>query len=369
MRSAFLASFAFPVLFQLGAVVASAEVIPTAEQMKAFLKNRAEHDEIRWKDTARGAPLKVRILSVDAKGVTLEKTLAAGMTARVVPLAELSGVSFEFSAPELTLHRKPSAATAPALKVLWDSRSGSLGMDGTNVSETGVALAKSLRLTGEEESFAEAAVILERIRGKETAEFRIAPARAEAETLELARSIKSGKAEETDKLAWKITESENNPDAMLLATAWLADRSFADLKKIEADNPRWIEDDEVKPVRERLYNLALDFALYPSLFLGTRGEESSIGLKKAWQIHHFTHAPLLAKQTLEDLAALYPDSEAAKETATELARLKALEASGKLTEPKPEPEADKEEKDEPAEEETKAPGPSGPAKKYNLFGD
>lgn len=341
----------------------------TAEQMKTGLKLRPEHDEIRWKDPARGAPLKVRIVSVDAKGVTLDKTLPAGLTTRTVPLSDLAGIEFVFTPRELELHLNPEPAAAPALKVLWDARSATLTLSGSNAAETGLALAKSLRLTGDASSFDEAAGILDQIRAKDTSEYRKELARAEQTAIDFLKLMKAGKAEETDKLAWKITEETGNADAMLLATSYLTDRHFNDLRGIEEENPRWIEDDEVKPVRDRLYNLALDFALYPSLFLGSRIAESAAGLKKAADIYQFTNENLLAKKTLEDLAALYPDSAPAKETASLLAKLKALEAAGKLSSLPVEP---KEEKKEEAPEEKGETAPAGtppPPKKYNIFGD
>lgn len=340
----------------------------TAEQMTAGLKARPELDEIRWKDPARGAPVKVRIFSADEKAITLDKTLPAGMTTRVVPMTDLAGIEFTLTKREADLHRNPEPAAAPALKVIWAARSSTITLSGSNAADTGLALAKSLRLTGETESLDEAAKILDRIRAQDTSGHRKDLARDEQTVIDFLRLMKSGKSEETDKLAWKITEEAGNPDAMLLVTSYLADRHFADLKKIEDENPRWIEDNEVKPTRDRLYHLALDFALYPSLFLGSREKESADGLRKAAEIYQFTNGNLMAKKSLEDLAALYPESEAAEATAPQLAKLKALEAAGKLSAL---PAAPKEEEDETQEEteESKPTGPPPPPKKYNLFGD
>lgn len=358
-----------PLLYILPICIGAAHAVPlTAEQMKAGLKTRQELDEIRWKDPARGAPLKVRIVGADAKGLVVDKTLATGMTTRVIPFSDLAGIEFTFAPRELELHQKPEAASAPALKVIWDARAATMTLGGSNAAETGLALAKALRLSGEISSLEDASKILDQIRGQDSSEHRKDLARAEQTTIDFMRTMKSGDNKAIDKLAWKITEESGNPDAMLLATAYLADRHFIDLQKIVDDNPRWIEDDEVKPVRDRLYHLALDFALYPSLFLGTHESESAMGLKKASEIYGFTGENLLAKKVLEDLAALYPLSDPAKETAPVLAKLKSLEAAGKLSVMAAAPKEEKAEEQEEKEDPVPA-GTPPPPKKYNLFGD
>ncbi len=343
---------------------------PTPEQMQALVKNRPELDEIRWKDPARGAPVAVRIIQATPQALVVEKTLPAGLTVRNVPLVELEGVTFSFTSGEQALHREPTAASVPPLRVYWELRRETLRLDGSNAGETGLALAKALRLTGDSAGLDEAGEILDRIRGQDPVKSRVERARAEQVTIDFVRSLESGKVEESDKLAWAITEDPDHPDAMLLATAFLADRHFAELQATEEAHPRWIEDDEVRPLRERLYHLSLDFSLYPSLFVGTRAKEASEGLKKAAAIHQFTGGNLLAKNTLEDLAALYPESEAAAETAAELARLRALDAAGKLTPTAEEAEEETADDDSPDDSDDAAPSaPPPPPKRYNIFGD
>lgn len=367
MRSKCSKFIATALLLAGGLTTAPAVEPPTAEQMQAILKGRAEMDEIRWKDPARGAPLKVRITSSNAQSIVVEKTLPAGLTVRTIPLAELAGIGFTFTPREAALHQRAAVASIPALKILWENRQATMRLPGSNVAETGIVLAKSLRLSGDAAALDEAEKILDQVRGTDLLEARKEAARAERATLDFVRLLKHGKLAETDAAAWKITGEPDNPDAMLLATAFLADRHFNELKSIEDRHPRWMEDEEVRPLRERLYHLALDFSLYPSLFIGTRQAEAAAGLQKVAEIHRFTHEKLLEKAALEDLAALYPDSDPAKETAPLLEQLKKAEAAGaldKLTaETKPEDD-EAETEDSP----TPAAAPP-PPKRYNLFGD
>ncbi len=347
------------------------ENIPTAEQMQAFLTTRPEQDMIHWKDPARGQSLTVRILEVNDTGVRVQKTAQAGLINRVVPRGELSGVSFTHTPVERWLIQPPAADAAGALRVLWNARSASLVMDTSNVAHIGIALAKALRMTGETAAFDEAAEILRLIQKKSPVELHTNAAAMELKTLEMARALISDLPEETDRIAWEITEIEANPEAMLMATSWLGARHFEDLKQLEDEHPRWDMDDEVRPIRLRLYHLSLDFALYPSLFHGTYEEDASRGLWKVWQIHQHTQSPQLALQALEDLAALYPDSQAAKDSADELARMRTRDARGTLAE---ETREEGESADEPAETggdegQPTLPIPRPKPERYNLFDD
>jgi len=342
-----------------------AAAAPTPEQLQMLVKNRPELDEIRWKDPARGGPLKVRIVRATTQAVTVEKTLSAGLVVREIPQVDLAGVSFSLTPREAEWHRQPAVAAVEPLRVYWETRKATLRVPGSNVGETGMVLAQSLRVMGDSAALEEAWKILDHIREQDPENGRVERAGAEQVTIDFIRSVGSGNFVEADKLAWSITEHADNADAMLLATAFLADRHFTELKATEEEHPRWIDDDEVRPLRTRLYHLSLDFALYPSLFLGSREKEAAAGLKMAAAVYQFTGAHVLMKSTLEDLAMLYPDSEAARETAPLLARFKELEEGAELS-----PAAAEADKDStPETEEITPTGPPPPPKRYNIFGD
>ncbi len=292
----------------------------TPEEVQKFAQSRPELDEITWKDTSRGGPLAVRIIQSDAQAVTVEKTLATGLTSRKVPLSDLSGISFKFTPVEALLHRKPQIESIPALRLLWQTRQSTIRLTGSNAGESGLLLAQSLRLSGEEDALQEALKVLALIRSQEQSELRIERAQAEQLTIEFLVSQKQATVVESDRLAWEITAGPENPEGMLLATAFLGERHFADLKATETEHPRWMDDDEVRPVRQRLYHLTLDFFLYPSLFHGTREAEAAQGLKRAADVYQFTGSPEMMQATLTDLAALYPESQAAKDAAALLAQ-------------------------------------------------
>lgn len=343
---------------------AARETVPGADVMRVHLARRPELDVMTWKDPVRGKAVQVRVLDVNEKFVRVQKTAAAGMLERNIPLSDLAGLTFVLTPLEERMIREPSAEAVAGLRVMWTARKAALGMQGAQVGEVGLALAKGLRDSRVPAAFDEAGVLLDDLLRKEVEELRKQAVREELQTLAMTRALVVGPPEETDRVAWKVTEAGEPAEAMLMATAWLADRHFADLKRVEEDHPRWEEDDEIRPLRMRLYHLSLDFALYPGLFHGGMREEAANGLKKAWQVHRYTGNTQLALHVLEDLATLYPDSQAAKETAGELARAKTRAAS--VPEEKAALEAEEAADEEDAQGLPKIPPPP---KRYNLFDD
>ncbi len=345
---------------------ALAGAAPTDEDVAKFLRARPELDEITWKNPARGAPLAVRILQANAQSISVEKTLASGLTVTTIPLIELGDVSFKLTPTEVSLHREPKVKSIPWLRELWERRKETLRMAGSNVGETGLALAIALRLSNDTDALQEALLILSLIEKQDSRKFRTERAQAEQLTIQFILAKESEDMSTADRLAWEITEGPENQDGMILATAFLGDRHFASLKTLEEEHPSWRDDDEILPLRQRLYHLSLDFFLYPSLFLGNREKEASIGLKRASELYQFTGSNNLFKVTLEDLVALYPDSQAAKDSALLLARLRDREL-GKLAESLPPTE--QEEGPEKAPIETSQTEPPPHPKRYNIFGE
>ena len=334
--------------------------IPDAAAMEAYLLTRPEEDLIRWADPQRGGPLSLRILRSGSGQLEVEKTTNAAADRRILLFESISFLEFHWTAMERELHRTPSPQSIPALRVLWNARSATLGIPGSNAGETGLALVRALRLSTVPAALDEAeklAVFL----GAEGGPPAIAKtAREERETIAFVRPLRNGTPEGVEKRAWEVTETamDENEDLMLLATARLAEIQFARLKEIEEQNPRWEEDEEVKPDRDRAYHLSLDLALYPSLFHGTRGQEAASGLWRAARLYQYTKETDLRKQVLEDLVALYPDSPEAREARPILVSLaKPMQAEEAAAPPEEKPDAPTEDK----------PTPPPPPKRYNLF--
>ncbi len=327
----------------------------TPDQASRALSQRGDLDEIRWSDPSKGPAFRAGIIRALAEGLEVQR----GAVKRVLAYDQIGSVKFGLTMGERQLIAEAKPEGLPALKVFWEARRLSIPIQGSNAGDFGLALARSLRKT---EAHDEALTIVKEIAEKDSDPQRRARAKAESDTLAFIQVMKSEKPEEVEKRAWAVTEAadESNPDLMLLVTGFLMKKEFAALKDIETENPRWMEDDEVKPQRDRHYHLSLDLALYPSLFHPLAEAESADGLWQAAQVYLHTRETARVVHVLEDLLALYSDSIHSVKAKEMLIPLKASLESGK-----PVAEAKPEEKPQEAE----PMGPPPPPKRYNLFED
>ena len=327
----------------------------TADEATRALAQRSELDEIRWSDPNKGPAFRAGIVRALPGGLEMRR----GAVKRVLPYDQIGSIKFGLTMGERQLIAEAKAETIPALRVFWEARHATIKLTGSNAGDFGLALARALRET---KAYAKAQAIAKEIAYGDHDPARRARALAETETLAFIQVMATAKPKEVEKRAWAITEmaEETNADLMLLVTGFLMKKEFTALKQVEADNPRWMEDDEVKPIRERHYHRALDLALYPSLFHPRRRAESADGLWQAAQIYLHTHDSARVVAVLEDLLNLYADSHHTAKAKELLIPVKAsLESDKPLAKAKP--------ANEPKDSEPMGPPP--PPKRYHLFED
>ncbi|MFK7851424.1 MAG: hypothetical protein AB8D78_10640 [Akkermansiaceae bacterium] len=340
-----------------------AEAIEDPEKIQRFITSRPQEDIITWADESRGEPFTVRFISADEKDVVVEKTLSNTLARRTLPFREIQNLRFQFTPTESAIHQNPEQKHIPILRALWDNRKPTLRLNNPETALTGLCLVETLRVEPSTETLKESSEILLTILGKDLPSHLKTRATGETYINDFLIALEEKNIALAEEAAWKITAESEYPDAMLIATSFLGKRHFEQLKAIQEEHPRWHLDDEIKPLRQRLYQLSLDFVLYPSLFHPTREIAASEGLKAAAEVYQFTQSRELRLAALEDLAALYPNSEAAKQTAEELENLRAN---------KPDPKPEEESSDSPEEEkDSETPTTTVPPKpkRYNLFDD
>jgi len=333
------------------------------EKIQRFIESRPEQDIVTWRDEARGEPFTVRFISADGKDLTVEKSLANGLARRTVPFREIASITFRFTPTEAAAHEDPKPTHVPLLGALWENRKPTLRVNNPETILTGICLATALRSEPTPETLKRASAVLSQVLAKDIPPHLRESAKGENLIIEFLTALTADNIPLAEEIAWKITSETDYPDAMLLATGFLGERHFEQLQALEKEHPRWHLDDEVRPLRERLYHLSLDFPLYPSLFHPNRKRAASEGLRATAEVYRFAKSPELRLAALEDLAALYPESQAAKDTAALLSDLRA-------NRPEPElPEVATDEEDqadpEPSQPTTIPPKP----KTYNLFTD
>lgn len=103
------------------------------------------------------------------------------------------------------------------------------------------------------------------------------------------------------------------PTVAMQANLFIGRSEFQSLKKLEEENPLWLEDDLVRPERDQLFHAALDHFLKPSLFQGSLEAPATEGLWGALQLFVFDQDVSSAAERARDLIKLYPASGAAKQ--------------------------------------------------------
>jgi hypothetical protein len=330
----------------------------TTDQATQALAQRDDLDEIQWSDPAKGVAFRAGIVRARPEGLEVQR----GSVKRLLPYDQIGGVKFGLTMGERQLIAEAKPESIPALRVFWEARRLTLKIPGSNVGDFGLALARALR---QEKIHSEALGIAREVAEQDHDPARKARAKLESDTLDFIQFMQTAKPEEVEKRAWSLIEAtdESNPDLMLLITGYLMIKEFESLQRIEEEHPRWMEDDEVRPERDRHYHRALDLALYPSLFHPRRAAEAAEGLWQAAQVYRYTQEKEQEAGALEDLLALYAESPRTEEARKRFDALRAI-----LVNDAPAPTADEAESEETKPDaDPKAPPP--PPKRYNLFED
>ena len=118
-----------------------------------------------------------------------------------------------------------------------------------------------------------------------------------------------GRSEEAVIEARQLTQDPHiSAPAAVAAHLLLAHTDFNALKKLDEENPLWIEDDTIRPEREALFHQTLETALKPSLFHGSLEETAADGLWLAIEVMAFDRSLPDAAHGARDLIHLYPNS-------------------------------------------------------------
>lgn len=139
--------------------------------------------------------------------------------------------------------------------------------------------------------------------------------RAGARRGRLQAMIAMGNAREAVEEATELAEESEDPAVLIEAKFILATAADQELRELEEENPRWMEDPFVRPERERLFNEALDLYLHPYLFFGSETGPAARGLWAATELYYFAGEPAEAVESARDLVVLYPGTPQAERAA------------------------------------------------------
>ncbi len=254
-----------------------------------------------------------RIIGGDATGLKLEVSLGGGAATGTITL-RFSQVKEVVMADRETVQNSLGRVTKesiPALAQLWALRRPLLPVAGSLAGDIGLAYGHLLLKVGTQAQQAMALNIFTEIETRETDE----TLQGKATEGRLQALIALGRAGEAVEDAKKLAQSSEDPSTLIQAKYILAQASLFELRTLEKDNPRWTEDLLVRPVRNRLYNEALNLFLFATLFHGAETEVAARGIWGAIETAQLNKDTAQIRELATDLQVLYPsDPHAVKAT-------------------------------------------------------
>ncbi|MCB1235202.1 MAG: hypothetical protein KDM91_09040 [Verrucomicrobiae bacterium] len=224
--------------------------------------------------------------------------------------AKMEAVEFIEFAPlpgEAKVLADPAKAPPETLEKLWTDKSRLLGRPRSNAGALGVLHARAL-LRGDDPLFWQRAIVIcDRVRERDWDE----KVRHDARETRVQALIRLERFDEARKEVAALTAETDDPGLTISLDHALARADLRKLIALQAENPRWEEDDFVRPERNRLYHEAVDRFLRPFLFHGTRETEAARGLLDAAEAHAVAGNEAERRAVLADLLAIYPNTEAA----------------------------------------------------------
>ena len=247
--------------------------------------------------------------------------MGGGRTAsakRQFAMAQVKYIDFAPLPGEEAVLKEPAAAASEALEELWGKRRMHLHRPNSNAGRLGLALAEAF-LKSDSDYKRERA--LELFAVIEEGAWREAT-RNEAREGRLRALIALRRLDEALAEARKLAEASEDSKMLIEARFVLAQVDLEKLKVMLEENPKWQEDDTIRPDVEKLFHSTVDQFLFPYLFHGTEEEASARGLMNAAVVYSLFEKTELARACAEDVVALYP-------TTTFKAQAEKLLGSGK----------------------------------------
>ncbi len=278
----------------------------------------------------RGGALSGEIVEVDDAGLRLRISLAggAGSSVRVIPAAQIKAIDFAPLPGEAELLTAGEEAPKDELTALWAKKRKHLALPNSNAGEVGLQLGEVLLNSPDPKDHANARNLYSIIEGGDWEPKR----RALARRGRLNAQVRLGAAVDVIAEARQIADESDDPEILLEAKHVLAIAEYRKLDALIGENPKWRQDDLVRPEVEALYHDLLDRFLHPFLFYGTEAAAAARGLWYAGETYRLIGEGARALECYTDLEKLYPA--AAEHYGIAAARRKISDQNDEDTHPK-----------------------------------
>jgi hypothetical protein len=257
------------------------------------------------------------VTGIETLFLRLEVELAADQPKATLslPLVDVDHVDFgETEAVEKYLG-KATRAQLLQIDKLWKQRESLLGLSSSTAGALALKTADLLLESTLESDHRLALDLYTRIERDDWNADR----QAKAKEGRLRAMVTMGRAAEAVAEAKRLALYSEDPELLIEAKYVLAQASMNSLRQLLEENPRWEEDDLVRPERDRLYGETLDLFLFPYLFHGSQTDEAARGLWGAVETFVLAGETDAALARARDLVALYPGTRYATEAETFIA--------------------------------------------------
>ncbi len=262
-----------------------------------------------------------RVVSVDPEQIRLDVPLAAGGPgARMsvsVPRVQVERIEFAANENREQLLSDPDLGDIHEIGVLWKAWESVLDLPKSPAARIGNIYAGLLLQTDDPTRAQTALEIFMRIEQQSWDEGD----KILAGQGRLRAMVATGNAADAVAEAEQLAINSENPEVLIEAKFILAEAARSGLVKLQEENPRWYEDINVRPERERLYHESLELYLYPYLFFGSETESASRGLWGVITVYQLDEDVPAAIEASRDLMKLYPQTTFADQAREYLASL------------------------------------------------
>jgi hypothetical protein len=222
-----------------------------------------------------------------------------------VPLSDVASIRVH-NAAVLGEKLRSQAGKTQALGAAWDLWSQLVAVPGNPAAEVGDVYAKALV---SESRHREAVAVYQLLGSKHPS----VDVRRNYRRAEIEMRLANEPPEKAETLAREIIGGGSDTELLLLAHRGLAEALHRRLLDFLKDNPRWKDDPLALEEHDKLFNGALNSALFSFARFAHRSEEAARGLLTAARIRLDTGHAQEARSDLVLLKALYPSTGAARQ--------------------------------------------------------
>ncbi len=268
------------------------------------------NDDVLHLTTGQAVPCNIEALTDNIVTFTMAVRLPNGQmgtSKRTLKTEQVKFIDFGPIPGETELMEKLETASVEEIDKIWDRKYRNLHRPKSNAGEIGIALGHALLRKDNDYHWKRALDLFDTIRDEAWDQ----EAKNEAVQGRLKTLMRLGKLDQAIVEARQLAIETEDPGMLIEARYIVAQADFEKLKKLEEENPKWMEDDTVLPERNRLYHSTIDQFLWPYLFHGTKEEFASRGLMAAGEVYRFAGKVDEARACLGDIVALYPNTSTA----------------------------------------------------------